>query len=103
MRKLVHLTALHHLLNNLVEHQVYLMLYLKTEFEADEENPSRHNGFHGIAGTKRLGGNINMHKPIDIGPLRTLAEDGINDIGIDVTLVVGHGKINQVVGFLRNG
>src|SRR4051812_38483192 len=44
-----------------------------------------------------------MHKPIDIRPLRTLTKDGINDVGIDMTFIVGHSQVNQVVGFLRNG
>src|SRR4051812_11188449 len=44
-----------------------------------------------------------MHKPIDVGTLRPLAEDRVDDIAVDMAFVIGHRKKHQVVGFLGDG
>src|ERR1041385_2731044 len=77
------------------------MIGLEPEFYPYEEAFFRNDGINRILRSIRAVDRIDVNKPIHIGALRFLLEDGINDVRIDVPFAIGNSHVYQVCCFFR--
>ena len=78
------------------------MVCLKSQLDSYKEALSGYDGIDRILGSIWTVNRINMKKPIRIRPLGSFFENGINDVGVDVALAVGHRHEHKVRSFFWN-
>src|SRR5687767_10958962 len=72
------------------------MICFESQSHADKEAFFWDDGIDGILACERTVHGIHVEEPVNVSALGTLFENRIDDVGIDVTLAIRHGKINQV-------
>jgi hypothetical protein len=66
--------------NNFIKQEVEPVIRFKAKFYAHEEASLGYNGIYRVLTGEWIIDSINVHKPIHIGPLRSLSENGIDNI-----------------------
>ena len=86
-------------MQDLIEKKVDTMIGLESQLDPYEKTLFRDDGIHRVFRSVGTVHRIDVNKPIYVGALRPLLEDGIDYVRIDVPLAVGDCHVYQVGSF----
>src|SRR5690606_29428360 len=92
----VDLPIISHLMDDLAEQQIYPVRCLESENQPDKEATLGNDSVDSVLAGVLCVNSVHVQKPVHVGSLRPLSEDRIDDVRVDVTHTVCHGKIDEI-------
>ena len=93
----------HQLFYYFSEHQIHSGLDSESDSKINANDIVGNNVIYFVFARVGVVYRIEMHEPVDIGPLRLFIQDRIDDFVLDLAGVIGTGQIDQVCGIFGNG